>query len=487
MVRDLLMSEQACDLSARRARQLIGSRKLSPVELVDSCIQRIEDVNPAVNAFVSFRYDQARSEARVAEDAVMRGDRLGILHGLPLGVKDLEDVAGMITTYGSPQYRDNLVTQDGSAVARLRRAGAIVLGKTNTPTFGAGANTTNPVFGPTRNPFNTALTCGGSSGGSGVAVACGMAPICTGSDAGGSLRIPAAYNGISAHRSTPGLVSDRHRPIGHSTFGVLGPMARSMGDVAMMLSVMAEHDVGDVLSVPMQNAGLHEIDGQDVSSLRVAFSDDLGFAHVDATIRAVFRERVELFRHIFADSIDASPDLLEVRKCKRMLRNAWFLEVQRDRYNNHRDQIGSNVVANYEDALTMRIEDVVWAQVEQTRIVRSMARFFADVDLLICPCVAAPPFPVEQLYLEAVDGVKLETYYEWFSLTWGLTIPGNPVTAIPCGLDSQGTPFGLQICGPARADRLVLAAAHAIEQFFALDARLARPVPVLDHLRKEAA
>ncbi len=473
---------EPCELSALTARRLIGRKRLSPIELLESCIARIEMTNGAVNAIVATCYDRAREEARAATDAVMRGDKLGTLHGLPLGVKDLNDAEGLHTTYGSPIYVDNMAAADESMVAALRKAGSIVVGKTNTPEFGAGANTTNPVFGPTRNPFDLARICGGSSGGSGVALATGMLPICTGSDSGGSLRIPAAFNGVVAHRSTPGLVPTEKHGLGYTTFGVQGPMGRTVDDVAMMLSTIARYDAMDPLSAPVDGNPFATVPDVDLSTLRVAFSTDLGFAHVDSEISSVFAERVDLFQRVFREVRWQDPDLKTVRRTNHVLRALHFLSRHRNHYENMRDKLGPNVVANYEMAQELSAEEIVWALAEQTNLHRMMERFFDEVDILICPAVAIPPFPVEQLYCDEVNGMKLDTYFEWLAMTWGLTIPGNPVTCLPCGLDHTGTPFGIQICGKHYDDRFVLGVAKALESYFAGNPALARPVPDLKTL-----
>ena len=233
------MSQSLCDLPAVELRRLIGTRRISPVELLADCLKRIEAVNPAVNAVVAMDIEGASKAARDAEAAVMRGDRLGALHGLPIGVKDLNDTAGLRTTYGSPMFRDHVPEKDERIVAALRAAGGIILAKTNTPEFGTGGNTLNEVYGATGNAFDPALSCAGSSGGSGVALATSMLPLCTGSDTGGSLRKPASWSGVVGFRPTPGLVASERRRQGWSVLSVQGPMGRNVADTALLLSVMA--------------------------------------------------------------------------------------------------------------------------------------------------------------------------------------------------------------------------------------------------------
>lgn len=272
---------EPCDLTATEARRLIGQGKLSPVDLVESCIARIEAVNPSVNAVVTKAYDRARSEAKEAAAKVSRGEPLALLHGLPVLIKDINDTEGIRTTYCSPLFTDNVPTADDPIVTRIRAAGGIVLGKTNTPEFATGSNTTNRVFGPTCNPFDTNLTSGGSSGGAGASLATYMAPLASGSDSAASIRNPAAYCGVVGIRSTPGVVASHTRKMGLSNNGVEGPMARTVADLALFFAVLAQPDPRDLLSKPLERVISPTLGHVDVSSLRVGFSEDLGFARVD--------------------------------------------------------------------------------------------------------------------------------------------------------------------------------------------------------------
>lgn len=473
----------ACDLSALEARRLIGTRELSPVELLESCIDRIEAVNPTVNAIVATCYERAREEARSAERAVMRGEPLGALHGLPLGVKDLNLTENLRTTFGSLIHEDFVPQEDERLIADLRAAGAIVVGKTNTPEFGAGANTVNKVYGATVNPFDTSRTCGGSSGGSAVALATGMLPLCTGSDTGGSLRVPAAFCGVSAIRATPGLVASERRVVGLSTFSVQGPMARSVPDAALMLNVMADHDPRDPLSHPYGADALDVVEPVDLATLRVAVSPDLGFARVDEGIRDTFAACVDEFRPAFAECTERSPEMQSASRAFWLIRGVYYLAGRLQAYREHRNLLGPNVIGNVEAGLAMKPEDIGWAFAEETRMFRALQSFFDDVDVLICPTVAVPPFPVEQLYCTHINGVELENYIQWADLTSGLTLTGHPIVSIPCGLDPTGTPFGLQIVGPRRySERFVISVAAAMERYAEGRARIARPTPDIDSL-----
>ena len=467
------------ELDASAARDAIRYMSLSPVELIKSCIGRIERIDPSLNAVVANCFDRALDEAKKAEGAVSYGAKLGPLHGLPILVKDLQDTEGLKTTYGSLLYKEHVPEKDERVVNVLREAGAIVLGKSNTPEFGAGAHTVNKVYGATGNPFDNTLTCGGSSGGSAVALSANMVPLATGTDSGGSLRIPAAYCGVVAHRSTPGVVPTERHSIGYTNYSVPGPMARTVADTRLMLSTLARYDDNDPLSTPWAADKFQKSSRINLSSLKVAFSDDLGFAEVDDGLRTIFWERVALFKSVFGSCIEAAPNLLDVRRCNWILRALHFLSKHREHYENRRDELGQNVIDNYEAGLSLNASDISWALQEQTKIFRSVSAFFKDFDLLICITNAVPPFPIEQRYCDQINDVKFDNYVEWMALTWGLTIPGNPVTDIPFGLDHTSMPFGLQICGPHFSDDFVLNVASQLEDIFSTNEGSARPVPKL--------
>ena len=470
---------EPCDLAAVESRRLIGARALSPVELVESCIARIEAVNPALNAMVATGYDQARDSAKAAEAAVMGGARLGALHGLPVGIKDLQETAGLRTTHGSRLYADHVPARDERIVAVLRAAGAIVVGKTNTPEFGAGANTTNAVYGPTGNPFDPSRICGGSSGGSAVALATSMVPLATGSDTGGSLRNPAAYCGVVGFRPSPGLVPSEKRVLGWTVLSVLGPMARNVADACLMLSAIAGFDRRDPLSGRVDVGRLAAPPTVELKGLRLAVSEDLGFAPVSDTIRVTFRERVARFAGAFRACVTRDPDMKGADRAFEVLRAAGYLAAHGERYRTHGDALGPNLRANLEQGLGFDLTDLARAHAEQTRIYRALQRLFDEADVLVCPAVSVPPFALEQPYPTHIDGQKLGSYFHWLAITYGLTLTGHPVVTIPCGRDSTGTPFGIQVCGPSGGDGFVLGVAQALERLFAHDPVLARPVPDL--------
>lgn len=474
------------DLSDRDAvelRRLIGEKAISPVELLEACLSRIDAVNPRLNAIIATCIERARAEARAAEAAVRAGTALGPLHGLPIGIKDLQETAGLRTTYGSPLFADYVPQADERMVAAVRRAGAIVVGKTNVPEFGAGANTFNAVYGPTRNPFDPARTCGGSSGGSAVALASGMLPLCTGSDTGGSLRIPAAFCGVVGFRPSPGLVPNERRTLGWTPISVAGPMGRTVADTMLLLQAQVTGDSGDPLAQAVDAGAFAAPAPIDLARLRVAVSADLGGTPVDRRIRATLTERIQFIKSDFRSCDWRDPDMAGADQAFAAIRAQNFLAGQRERYERHRDKLGAYVRANYEDGLAMSAADVALAHATQTRIYRGLERFFEEYDILISPTVGVPPFPIEDGHVRAVEGRILESYFSWLAPTYYLSLTGHPCVSIPCGLEPTGTPFALQICGPARRDKFVLDVAHALERRLARDPRTARPTPDLSRLQ----
>lgn len=476
------MSE-LCDLSAVELRRRIGTKEVSPVELLESCLARIEAANGTLNAVVAMAAERARAEAQAAENAVRDGEDLGPLHGLPVGIKDLNATAGLRTTYGSLLYENNVPEEDERLVAAIREAGGIVFAKTNTPEFGAGANTRNRVYGATGNPFDLRLTCGGSSGGSAAALAAGMMPLASGSDFGGSLRTPAGFCGVVGFRPTPGVVPHESRQVGLSPLPVQGPMGRDVADAALLLAAMIDWDARDPYSGPVDLTLEQTPQTIDLASLRVAVSEDLGSAPVDDDIRGVFRARAERMKGFFAACENRDPDLGRVHEVFEILRAVNFIAAHKERLENHRDLLGPNVIDNTERALAYSAADVAWASVEQTQIYRRFLALMDEVDVLICPACAVSPFPHEEWSVTHINSAPMDTYMRWLALTYAITMTTHPVAVIPCGVDHKGLPFGIQIVGRYQDDARLLQIAHSIEQAFAADRALARPLPDLDRLK----
>lgn len=477
-----MAGQSLCEMSAVELRRRIGTKEISPVELLDACLERIEAVNPAVNAITATCFDRARGEAREAEKAVLRGDPLPPLHGLPIGIKDLQDTGGLLTTFGSPLMAENVPERDERMVAAVRAAGAIVVGKTNVPEWGAGANTRNPVWGATGNPFDPTLICGGSSGGSAVALATSMLPIATGSDTGGSLRIPAAFCGVVGYRPSPGLVPSEKRGFGWTPISVLGPMGRDVADTCLLLQAQVSDDSRDPFAGPVDPESFAVPERVDLGSLRVAVTPDLGFAPVDKGIRALFEKKVAAFRGLFRECADATPDFSGADETFEVIRAVSYLARYRKWYDEDPQKLGPNVRANYEQGLAMSLADFSEAHARQTQIYRRVQAFFQEYDALLCPVVPVPPFPWTQRYITHMNGEELRTYFHWLAPTYGITLTGHPACAIPCGTDDNGMPFGLQVVGPHKGDRFTLGLCHALEQAFAGRSELARPVPDLSRL-----
>ncbi len=481
------MSEP-CDLTAVEARRLIGARKLSPVELLASCRARIDLVNHAVKGVTDTIWPRAIREAKAAEKAVMRGDNLPPLHGLPLGVKDLDDAEGLINSYGSKIFAKNRAKTDDPMVARCRADGAIVVGKTNVPEFGAGANSNNPVYGPSGNPFDPKRIPGGSSGGSAVALATGMLPICTGSDGGGSLRIPAAFCGVVGFRPSPGLVPTARKGQGWNMISTLGPMGRNVADTCLLLSAQAAFDPMDPLSRRIDGAAFRNPMPRDPATLRVGYTEDWGTCPVDTSIAKTFRARIGKLKKLFKSCEPIAPDMGRAHEAFGVLRAAGMLHGQRANYSDPKKRalLGPNMIANYEEGLQYSAADLAWAQGEQTRIHRAVQKVFETYDLILSPTVAVPPFPWSELYQNEINGRRMKTYFEWFSLTYMISLTGNPSLSLPMGLEPSGTPFGMMITGPAVADLETLRAALGIEMAVAGDSELCRPVPDIGALAKAA-
>ena len=456
------MSE-LCDLSAVDLRRLIGAKAISPVELLESCLARIEAANPTWNAIVALDRDAAYAQARAAEQAVMDGAPLGPLHGLPVGIKDLNETEGLVTTFGSPLFKDYVPPHDDRLVASLRSAGGLIFAKTNTPEFGAGANTVNEVYGFTGNALDPGKTASGSSGGSAVALAHGMLPLASGSDLGGSLRTPAAYNGVVGFRPSVGQVAEPARSLAWWPLSVEGPMGRSVADMALMLSVLAGRDEADPLSGAVAAGDDAGAAPGDLSSLRVAVSEDLGFAPVDDGIRAVFQERVGRFAGLFHACEAKDPPLKGADRIFEVLRAVGFLANFKKLLDTSPDQVGPNVTNNTKLGLEFSALDVAEALTEHTRLYRRFLRFMGDWDLLIAPTASVPPFDKTVLYPETINGKPLKTYISWIGITYGITLTAHPVVVLPCGLDRTGMPFGIQLVGRRGQEAALIAAAMALE------------------------
>lgn len=482
---------EPCDLSAVTARALIGERKLSPVELLDSCIGRIEAIDPAVNAIIARSFDTARAAARESEAAMMRGDELGPLHGLPLGVKDLIDAKGLPTSFGSMLFADNIAAQDEAIVAMLKRAGAIVIGKTNVPEWGAGGNTRNALYGATGNPFDPERSAAGSSGGSAVALATGMVPLATGSDTGGSVRNPAAFCGVVGFRPSPGLIASNSRNMAWLQISQLGPMARNVPDACLMASCMLERDARDPLSAILHAGGspdaaaFRDPPRVDLGNLRIAATTDFGFAPTERVVTEAFASKLATFGSAFRGVEWTHPDCSNADEVFAVLRAVAFLGRHKELAEKHPDKVGPNIRDNVAEGLGYSALDVARALSMQTEMYRRWLIFFGAHDFILAPAITISPRPWSELYPAIIDGKPTKSYFHWLAMAYAVTNVGHPTVAIPAGRDSAGMPFGIQVIGPRGGDLATLAVAREIEALLAANPETARPVPDLAWLRRQ--
>jgi Asp-tRNA(Asn)/Glu-tRNA(Gln) amidotransferase A subunit family amidase len=462
------------DLSAVDLRRLIGSRAISPVEVMEASLERIAALNPLLVAFCDMRPDAAMAEAREAEAAVMRGDDLPPLHGLPIGIKDMNDVAGLRTTYGSLLFRDNMVHEDEFIVAHLKRQGAIVVGKTNVPELGFGATSANPLWGTTCNPHDPAFTSAGSSGGTAVALASGMVPLAMGSDFAGSLRTPASFNGITGIRPSAGTVANERRAFGFSPFNVEGPMGREARDARMLLAAMAAPLSLDPLS-QRRDPGFDAPGMVDLSRLRIAVSEDLGFCPMDNGVRATFRAKMARLAKFFHAAEDVHPDLSTVDRVLAVMRSLEFVHDFKEIYDRDKASLAPNVAYEVDRAMTLGINDAAWAMGEHARIHRASQAFFQHHDLLFTPAASVAPFRHEDEWPKQINGEPMANYLRWEAIAYGVTLMGNPAVVIPCGKGPDGLPFGIQIIGPLHSDARLADIAVTLEFLFDADEALCRP------------
>jgi amidase len=433
---------------------------------MQTILAQIERVNPKVNAIVTLARESALGEARAATRRLSRRAELPPLFGVPVVIKDLTMTKGLRTTFGSKIYADHIPTEDALVVQRLKAAGAIVLGKTNTPEFGAGANTFNAVFGATRNPWNLTLTCGGSSGGSAVALATGMVPIAHGTDLGGSLRIPAAFCGVVGFRTTPGLVPVYPRELAWDHFSVHGPMARTVADAALMLSVMAGPDDRSPISYAVDTREfVKAVRKPSVKGWRIAWTPDLaGLIPVDSEVASLAERGARVFRTIGAAVEKASPDFSETNEIVLSTRGLMMAALHGDKMAQWRDQMQQGLVWNIEQGLRLTPQEIGRGEKLRTVLWHRVRTFFDRYDLLLLPTVAVKPFPVEQPYPMEINGQPLANYTQWFFLTYAISLTGLPAISVRCGFTKDGLPVGLQIVGRRRQEASVLAAAAAFER-----------------------
>jgi amidase len=453
-----------CFMTAVELARRVRAKEVSARDVLDAHLDQIERVNPKVNAVVTLVADQAREAARRADERLARGEEVGPLHGLPVAHKDLQETRGIRTTYGSPIYKDEVPAVDALLVERLRAAGAITVGKTNTPEFGAGSQTFNAVFGRTLNPYALTKTCGGSSGGAAAALACGMVPLADGSDMGGSLRNPASFCNVVGLRPSPGRVPTWPNSTGWFTLAVDGPMARTVADVALMLSALAGPDPRSPIAIAEDGSRFRRPLGRNFTGVRVAWSEGMGLPFEPAVKTAVDAQRT-VFESLGGVVEEADPkDMADADEVFKALR-AWNYEATlAEEYARHRDKLKDTVVWNVEAGRKLTGPQIGRAEVLRTALYHRVREFFERYEFFVLPVVQVLPFDVTVDWPREVNGVKMETYIDWMKSCSFISAVGNPALSVPCAFTAAGLPVGLQIVGRHHDDWGVLQLGHAFEQ-----------------------
>ena len=458
---------ELCFSTATDIARWIRTGDISARDVMAAHLEQIERINPTVNAIVTLLDGDTLMESALSADETLAKSGLGNvgpLHGLPVGIKDLQPTAGIRTTYGSLIFKDFVPTEDSLTVQRYKAAGAIVIGKTNTPEFGAGSQTFNEVLGTTLNPYDLTKTCGGSSGGATVALACGMMPIAQGSDFGGSLRNPAAWSNVVGMRNSIGTVPVHPAPLGYTSESVTGGMGRTVADVALQLVALAGPDPrvpsslmqsSDVFAQPLE---------RDLSGTRIAWSRNVGGAPIDSAINETLDAQRDVLEHLGCIVEDAEPPLQDAGEIFHILRAAIFAHQHEGNIRDHRDLVKETIIWNAEEGMRLTALDVKKAEERRSALYARMAEFMSGYDYLMLPVTSVPPFSADLEYPTSVAGQPLSNYLEWMSPCSSITVTGLPAISVPAGFDKDGLPTGLQIVGRQRADFSVLQMAYAFEQ-----------------------
>jgi amidase len=457
-------------LTATEAVARLKSGEISPLEMIDAAEARVAEVDGAVNAMVTRCFDRARDRARAMRTP--DDPDPGHLYGLPVAIKDLTEVEGVRSTFGSPIYADNIPSRSDVMVERIESRGGLVVGKANTPEFGAGAQTFNEVFGVTRNPWDTSKTPGGSSGGSAVVLSTGQVWLAQGSDFGGSLRIPASFAGCVGLRPSPGRVPHGPSMLPFMPNSVEGPMARTCADTALFLDTMAGHQPVDPISLPAPSTPFHQSVRDARPPKRVAFSMDMGISPVHRDVRAAVEQALSHFTGMGAEIVESKVDFSCAEPVFQTIRAAQFAARYAEMLKEHRDRLKPEVIWNIEKGLALTADEIGRAERTRADLFQRFQAQFDDVDIFVTPTVNTPPFDADTRYLEELDGVTFDSYISWLIMTFAITITTCPAISVPCGFTPDGLPVGLQIVGPQRGDAVVLAAGHLFEQAAGLTAQL---------------
>jgi amidase len=468
LLTDVLAAQGAassvCFASAVELARLIRTKKLSAREALAEHLKQIDRVNSKVNAIVTLVPEMAAEAAAKADEMQAHGEKLGPLHGLPVAHKDLMETRGIRTTFGSPLYKDFIPTEDDLVVERMRRAGAITVGKTNTPEFGAGSQTFNKVFGATRNPYDLTKTCGGSSGGAAVALACGLVPVASGSDTGGSLRNPAAFCNVVGFRPSIGRVPNPKAVFAWSTLSTSGCLGRSVADLAFALSTITGPDSRSPLSIDEPGEHLARPLDRNFKGVRVAWFKDLGGVPFDARVRTVVDAHHATFESLGCIVEQVEPDFSPAEIAFRLLR-AWnSANTYGGRLRENPDAFKDTLKGEIEEGLHLTGMDLSRAEVAHGRIWRNFQAFLENYEYFVLPTTQLPPFDINTPYPAEIAGVKMDNYIDWMKSCWYISATGNPAASVPAGFTSEKLPVGIQIVGRNKQDFSVIQMAHAFEE-----------------------
>jgi amidase len=457
-------ASSVCFTSTVEMARLIRAKKLSAREALAAHLKQIERVNPKVNAIVTLVPEMAADAAAKADEMQAHNETLGPLHGLPVAHKDLLETRGIRTTFGSPLYKDYIPSEEDIVVDRMRRAGAITIGKTNTPEFGAGSQTFNKVFGATRNPYDPTKTCGGSSGGAAVALACGLVPVASGSDTGGSLRNPAAFCNVVGFRPSIGRVPNPKAAFAWSTLTTSGCLGRSVADLAFVLSTIAGPDSRAPLSINEPGERFARPLDRSFKDVRVAWFKDLGGVPFDPRVRTVVDGHRQTFESLGCIVEQAEPDFAPAEMAFRILR-AWnSANTYGARLIEHPGAFKDTLKGEIEEGLRLTGADVAHAEAAHSQLWRHFQAFLEKYEYFVLPTTQLPPFDVNAPYPTEIAGVKFDNYIDWMKSCWYISATANPAASVPGGFTPEGLPIGVQIVGRNKEDFSVLQMAHAFEQ-----------------------
>jgi amidase len=458
--------DELCFSTVGEIAARIRKREVSAREVMEAHLRQIDRVNPKVNAIITrLPEEQCLAAADEADAALARGDEVGPLHGLPIAHKDTEATKGVRTTSGSPIHAEFVPDHTSLHLKRVQQAGAVMIGKTNVPEFAAGSHTYNPIFGATLNPYDTTKSCGGSSGGAAVALACGMLPIADGSDLGGSLRNPGNFNNVVGFRPSPGRVPIVPSASNWNWMSIKGPLGRTVNDTALLLSAMTGADLRDPTSIDESGNQFRGSLDRDVTGVRLAWSPDLGGLPVDPRVSEVLAAAIPVMRDALGCEVEeATPDFTDADEVFQVLRAYRFAANFEPIFDENRHRIKQSVIWNVEKGRSLSALDVGLAEQKQSALYQRMLDFLDEYECLLCPVNQVPPFDIEIDYPMEINGIQMENYIAWMKSAYWISATGLPSISVPAGFTSDGLPVGLQIVGRPRNDLGVLQIAYAFEQ-----------------------